>query len=332
MRRTNSATLLALGLAAIHLATAGCTTNGESGSQKATLDFTGASGTRFWGSCAVGDDEPEELSGQVPQSRTYELNGRRLECEISSEGQVRVALTVGENARSVQQMSGGTLNLSYGNGSISSSTSSSDDSSSSGSSGRGSSYSSRGDMTTEPRNVSGFDEVELSGVGNLYIQQTGSESLTVEAQADVIPKLRTEVEGNRLIIGPEPDTSVHTNRPINYELTAKDLNALEVSGTGNVDAEDISTDKLSVAISGAGGVQATGRADSQDIKILGSGDYRAGDLESKKVKIDVGGSGSAIVKVSDELDAEVSGSGSVRYIGNPMVNQHVSGAGRVSEH
>ena len=110
-------------------------------------------------------------------------------------------------------------------------------------------------VTSESRNVSGFDEVELNGAGNLSIQQTGSESLTVEAEEDVLPKLRTEVENNRLIIGPEPNTTIHTTEPINYKLTVKDLKALKVSGSGNVDAEDISTEELAVTISGAGEVK-----------------------------------------------------------------------------
>jgi carbon monoxide dehydrogenase subunit G len=187
-------------------------------------------------------------------------------------------------------------------------------------------------MTSESRNVSGFSEVELQGVGNLSIQQTGSESLTVEAEEDVIPKLRTEVENNRLIIGPESNTSIHTIKPINYKLTVKDLDALKLSGSGNIEAEDIETDKLAVTINGTGDVKMAGRADSQDIDISGSGNYQAGNLESKEVKIAVGGSGSAIVNVSDELDAKVSGSGSVEYVGDPTVNQDVSGAGRVRKH
>ncbi len=55
---------------------------------------------------------------------------------------------------------------------------------------------------------------------------------------------------------------------------------------------------------------------SQDTDVSGSGDYQAGDLESREVKFDVGSLGSAIVNVSDELDAGVIGGGSVGYIGN----------------
>jgi hypothetical protein len=187
-------------------------------------------------------------------------------------------------------------------------------------------------VTSESREVSGFKEVELKGVGNLSIRQADNESLTVEAEEDVLPKIRTKVEDNRLIIGSEPNTPISTTEPINYKLTVTDLNALEVSGSGDVEAEGISINDLAVTISGTGDVEIIGKADSQDVKISGSGDYEAGDLKSKEAKIDVGGSGSAIVNVSDALDAEVSGSGSVEYLGNPAINQDVSGAGEVRKH
>jgi Putative auto-transporter adhesin, head GIN domain len=345
--RASTAILLGWALLSVSFATdgTGSAEASEDGEEDQTrLDINGSSGTEFSGSCAIGDEEPEEISGQVPESFTFNLEGKPLDCKISSEGDVQVELTVGENVRSVQRFSGGTLNLTYENGSISSSVSSS-----SGSSGQASSSSSQvtsssssssagntaeepSNVTSESRNVSGFEEVELQGVGNLSIQQTDTESLTVEAEEDLLPKVRTEVVDNRLIIGPKPNTSVLTTEPINYRLTVKDLSALEMSGSGSVDAEGISTDELAVTITGAGDVKINGKANSQQVAILGSGDYRAEDLESKEVKVDVGGSGSAIVNVSDELNAEVSGIGSVEYKGDPTVNQFVSGAGRVSKH
>jgi putative autotransporter adhesin-like protein len=351
MRTKNIVTLLTLALVA--LTAAGCAgneqtnedntedqdtpegSNGEKDRElEATLDLQGEPETEFSGYCTVGDEEPEEISGQVPESFTYELKERTLECEISSDGDMQVDLTVGKNVHSVQRISGGTLKLTHDNGSISSVVSSS-----TGSSRQGSSSSSQGDtssetggVTSEPRNVSDFNEVELRGVGNLSIQQANNESLTVEAELDVLPKIRTEVEDSRLIVGPEPNATINTTKPINYRLTVKDLNALELSGSGNVEVNGIDSDQLAVAISGAGGVGISGKVDSQNVEISGSGDYRAEDLESKEAKIDVGGSGSATVNVSDELDVEVSGVGSVEHVGDSTINQKVSGLGEVRKH
>jgi hypothetical protein len=335
--RTNTAVLLTGVLLAVAFAT-GCAANAEGGTQ-ASRDG-GEDQTRLGDQAQRGDQARLEISGQTPASFTYDLGGNALECEIASEGNVQVDLAAG-NSHSVQRISGGTLNLTYDNGSISSVASSSSGSSSSVSSQVVSSGESGGepedatngsdDVTSESRDVSGFDEVELSGVGNLSIRQTGSESLTVEAEEDVLADIRTEVVNDRLVIGPEPNTVLHTTGPINYELTVKDLRALRLAGSGNVDARGISTDELAVTISGAGAVEISGRADSQEVDIAGVGSYRAGDLQSEEAKVAIVGAGSAVVNASEVLEAKISGAGSVEYIGDPTVHQEVSGVGRVSK-
>ena len=110
---------------------------GKARAQEATLEMSGDVGTEFYGSCTVGDEEME-VSGQVPESFSYELDGERLECEISKEsaqGDLEVAFTAGNNVNSVKRISGGTLKLVYENGRLSSSTSSGSGASSSSSQG-----------------------------------------------------------------------------------------------------------------------------------------------------------------------------------------------------
>src|SRR5437588_11641926 len=58
-----------------------------------------------------------------------------------------------------------------------------------------------GNVITTHRDVSGFSEVALLGTGTLTITQTGSEALTIEAEDNIMPKIKTEVTNNRLMIG-----------------------------------------------------------------------------------------------------------------------------------
>src|SRR6187200_3512801 len=50
----------------------------------------------------------------------------------------------------------------------------------------------------ESREVHGVTGVELASFGDLQIDQTGTESLTIEAAPDVLPKLTTGVSGGVL--------------------------------------------------------------------------------------------------------------------------------------
>src|SRR3954470_9588774 len=99
--------------------------NAGNDKDQARLEMKGSPGTEFTGSCTIGDGEPTKIGGEGPKSFTFDLKGSSLNCEISSDGDLRVELAVGENARSAQSISGGTLKLTYKHGSISTVTSSS---------------------------------------------------------------------------------------------------------------------------------------------------------------------------------------------------------------
>lgn len=128
-------------------------TGGGGSGREVTLSIEGDPGTGFSGTCNVGDEE-NELSGQVPDSFGYDLEGQQLECEIRQEdaGSLEILLT-GPGDRIEQRINnpGGTISLAYSENGVSSSTSSSGSSSSvnqvvsssSGSSSTSSSVSSR---------------------------------------------------------------------------------------------------------------------------------------------------------------------------------------------
>ncbi len=97
----------------------------SSGTDEAMLRIEGDPQTEFSGSCAVGDQEAQTITGSVPQSFTYALDGQRLKCEIRNEsgGEMEVILEAG-NDRSVQRtnVQGATTRLTYSEEGISSST------------------------------------------------------------------------------------------------------------------------------------------------------------------------------------------------------------------
>lgn len=102
-------------------------TGGGGSGREVTLSIEGDPGTGFSGTCNVGDEE-NELSGQVPESFGYDLEGQQLECEIRQEGagSLEILLT-GPGDRIEQRINapGGTISLAYSENGVSSSTSSS---------------------------------------------------------------------------------------------------------------------------------------------------------------------------------------------------------------
>lgn len=186
-----------------------------------------------------------------------------------------------------------------------------------------------GATASETREVNGFTAVELATSGDLEISRTGTESLTIEAEDTVLPLLTSEVSSGTLRLGIEEGTSVSTSQPIIYRLTVADLDAIAVTGSGDVTAPDLATDKLTVDLRGSGTVTTGGSADTQQVEISGSGDYEGADLSSDAAIVSVSGSGDATLQVRDTLDVTIRGSGSVTYIGDPVVTQEIAGSGEV---
>lgn len=208
-----------------------------------------------------------------------------------------------------------------------------------------------GNVVTEQRDVGDFNEVALSGIGHLTITQTGSESLTIEAEDNILPLLTSDVHGRRLTLGTEPGVHFTPKKPIRYTLTVKDLVAVRISGAGNIEIPALGTpslrldisgagnmtvtglasDKLEVSMSGAGNTTCAGEVRDQDVRISGAGSYHGDDLASVTARAVISGTGSAHLRVSEQLDARVSGVGNIIYSGHPSVRKSVSGVGRITQ-
>jgi Putative auto-transporter adhesin, head GIN domain len=186
-----------------------------------------------------------------------------------------------------------------------------------------------GQLATESRPVSGFTKVELSGMGELAIEKTGTESLTISAEDNILPRLTSEVSGDTLTLGAKPNTSIVPTKPITYSLTVKDLTGLAVSGSGSIHVPNLTTAALSIELSGSGTITASGTVNDQDLEISGSGHYQAEQLMSKTTKAVISGSGTASVVATDVLDVKISGSGTLTYSGNPQIKQEISGSGKL---
>jgi hypothetical protein len=186
-----------------------------------------------------------------------------------------------------------------------------------------------GRVASEARQVSGFTAIDLSGTGEVTIEQGDTESLTIEADDNLLPALTSKVSDSTLKLGKKPGTTVRTKNPIRYRVSVKQLTALDVSGAGSVSAQNMTLQALHVDISGSGVVNLTGSAVEQHIEVSGSGRYEAAELPSQKVMADISGSGQVEVAVSNELQVDISGSGTVTCSGDPSVKQDISGSGKL---
>jgi hypothetical protein len=218
---------------------------------------------------------------------------------------------------------------------------------------------------TETRKVPGFSGVSLRGYGELEIEQradaAGSETIVIEADQELLPRILTEVRGDRLVLGfsmPWYEWMTFwwswlflASKKIRFRLVAAKVEHVSISGAGRATAIRLESDRLDVGISGAGkvvlsavkarelecrvsgagNVEVSGSADRHDVRISGAGSVHAAHLATKKTTVVISGSGSLTANVAEDLDARISGAGSVIYEGTPRVSQRVTGAGKVRQ-
>jgi hypothetical protein len=210
----------------------------------------------------------------------------------------------------------------------------------------------------EVRSLSNFEGISSGGSFDIKIVKSSKNEVKIEgADTDLLEKLETIVEGNRLKIGIKKGmnwrsygssskvviTVYHTQKleklslagsgSIEWtgELYTSELE-INVAGSGKVCGR-IAVSELEVSIAGSGKICLQGAATKQEVSIAGSGDYEADELKTQETEISIAGSGDAEVYVTKILDAKVSGSGDVRYKtgGNELekVYSKVSGSGKV---
>jgi hypothetical protein len=207
----------------------------------------------------------------------------------------------------------------------------------------------RGPVIEENRPVGPFLVVSNSTMADVEIVQGSDEDLWITAQENLLRYIETRVENNILRIYTRPGVILQPTEPITIELEVVDLERIESSGSGYINAPILDAGRLEVVASGSGGVDvpslladsliiigsgsgeitATGTVLEQRLVLSGSQlvDFR--NLQSNEADVIMSGSGPATIRVRDRLRAVLSGSGSLRYYGSPQVQQTVTGTGRV---
>jgi putative autotransporter adhesin-like protein len=215
-----------------------------------------------------------------------------------------------------------------------------------GAAGRGS-----GHIISQARDVQGIGTIHISYPANYVIRQGSTESLSIEADDNVVAAIRTQVVNSVLEIDNVRGRNAYIapTKPVNITITVKDLKEVVFESAGELTVQGLHTENLSVALNGAGtvrlndikvgsmeatlsgvgSVEASGAADDVRIRVDGLGGFEGAGLRSKTATVNLDGLGGATVWADTTLDATVNGLGSVSYYGGAQVTKSVNGLGSV---
>ncbi len=216
-------------------------------------------------------------------------------------------------------------------------------------------YSATAFAETEERNVSSFSAVSLNISGTVYLEQGSPQSVRVEASESTLEDLITEVKNGTLVIRLKNNNffwpSFNTGK-IEVYITVPDIEALTVSGSGNIKSRSIKSRDLNFTVSGSGDIEIEnldaknveavisgsgnvrlngGRTAEFSSTVTGSGNIRAVDFQAENADLRITGSGNCSITARESLKARITGSGGVSYKGSPQLDTNVTGSGRVKK-
>lgn len=186
-----------------------------------------------------------------------------------------------------------------------------------------------GTSASEKREVPAFTRVRLDGAADVKITVGQAQSVTVNADDNIVPIIVTEVRGG--------DTLVITSRQsytararVRVDITVESLEAVTILGSGNVEASGVKSPHFAATVNGSGDVTLQGDGNTIECAIAGSGNIDAMRFAAVRGTARVTGSGNVDLNASDSVDAQITGSGDVRYRGGAKeVKQTISGSGAV---
>ena len=191
-------------------------------------------------------------------------------------------------------------------------------------------------------------DLVLFGPDEVQMTQGEKLAITVDSDPAAVDKLRFTLKDGTLGIlragkmfsGDSKLAVIHVTMPAPRELTmggsgkitAPALAAgakVTILGSGRIDTQSVSGDKLEVTMPGSGSFSAAGKVGKLDLTILGSGSAELGGVTAGSAKVNVLGSGGATFSSDGDVDATILGSGSVTVKGRARCTVSAMGSGKL---
>ena len=173
-------------------------------------------------------------------------------------------------------------------------------------------------VSKEIKGIAGFKEIQTNNVVDVIYHSAADTRIVVSASDNVIPYIEVAKNGSRLEVGLKKGINVrvkNSRADLKVNVYAPSVSAFAVKGSGDIRiATDLKADRLALGVSGSGDIDAYNlTAGEVALGITGSGDIDVRGIKGKKIAIGITGSGDVEVRSvnADNLNCGLSGSGDI---------------------
>lgn len=216
---------------------------------------------------------------------------------------------------------------------------------------RGGPPASVGPIASQSYDLTGFTGVEVSGPDDVTIRQGDSFSISARGRKEALDRLEITLDGTQLKIGRKREGFGFSNSDdddVDIAITLPKLNAVRLTGSGTIDADNVDGDAVEAVVTGSGDLKvakltgksaeitvsgsgdieiAGGTIGSGELSVTGSGDIDADGLVATTLDVSITGSGNVDAQATGKADVSILGSGDVKLTGGATCSTRQMGSG-----
>jgi hypothetical protein len=193
-----------------------------------------------------------------------------------------------------------------------------------------------GNVQTVDRTVNGsYNEIEVSRGLDVYLTQSDSETISVQADENLHDIIKTDIEGNVLKIYTEDNISFSEAQKVMVSFknvskisassgselysknTIKEESIRLVTESGSDMTLKLNAQSIDCSSSSGSDLKLSGTATNLVANASSGSDIDAGDLKVETSRVKASSGADITVNTSKELHASTSSGGDIRYRGNP---------------
>ncbi|MBB3060773.1 GIN domain-containing protein [Microbulbifer rhizosphaerae] len=167
--------------------------------------------------------------------------------------------------------------------------------------------------------LSGFTRVVLEGSSSLELVQGDGFEVIATGSEEAMPHVKAELRGESLELSVEPERkfffgviSVSDESSVRFRVTLPVVDAVVVTGSGEVRADTLESENLELRVTGSGTLKVNKvAAESLSASLTGSGDLLLGTVLAVRGETSIRGSGDMRLDsfAGETLAAKITGSG-----------------------
>lgn len=173
-----------------------------------------------------------------------------------------------------------------------------------------------GDIVTEDRPLAAFTRVSIGAGLKVIIGTANEQKVTVAAQGNLLPAIRTEVVDGQLIVT-IPTPGVSATAPMSLTLRVTSLESVALSG-GAVGFVEYTGGKLNLDVSGGAQITAIGTTPDLTLATSSGSHAKLGQLTAQVAEVTVKDGSSAELTVVTRVSGTADGGSTVVLTSKPV--------------